>query len=73
LHVYRTKSLKHDNPHLQSAAKRKLKKIRKFSNAFLTKQNQKENESVLAKTPEESVCSNDALNLSMALTPSSNQ
>jgi hypothetical protein len=60
IHMYKTKSLKHENPHIQSGQKRnKLnKKMRKFSNAFL-KQNNKDNESIAAKTPEESVCSND--------------
>lgn len=64
IHVFKTKSLKYENPHIQNPTKRKMKKMRKFSNAFM-KQNTKETESVVARTPEESVCSND-LNYSLA-------
>lgn len=57
LHVYKTKSLKKDNPHLQSK-RRVAKKNRRFSHA-ITK-NTKENESYHIKTPDESICSNEA-------------
>ena len=70
--MYKTKSLKYENPHIQTGQKRnnKLnKKMRKFSNAFLKQNtnntNNKDNESVLAKTPEESVCSQDFNNSPM--------
>lgn len=65
--MYKTKSLKQDNPHIHSQTKKRAKKMRKFSNAFVMKSNMKENESAVAKTPEESVCSND-FNYSLAQT-----
>lgn len=68
IHIYKTKSLKHENPHIQNPTKKnRAKKIRKFSNAFMKQQNVKENESAVARTPEESVCSND-FNYSLAQT-----
>lgn len=57
LHIYKTKQLKTDNPHLPS--KRKGKRNRRFSSAF-QKGSRAEVELSTIKTPEESICSNEA-------------
>lgn len=58
LHVYKTKSVKKDNPHLHNK-RRGGKKNRRFSNQF-SKAIIRENDSNQVKTPDESICSNDA-------------
>lgn len=61
LHVYKTKSVKKDNPHIQTK-RRGGKKNRRFSTQF-SKAITRENDSYQVKTPDESICSNDATNL----------
>nr|QVK45730.1 G protein-coupled receptor [Proales similis] len=56
LHVYRIKSVKTDNPHIQQ--KRKVKKARRFSIA--KSQSNRDAESNHARTPDESFCSAEA-------------
>lgn len=63
LHIYKTKSAKKDNPHLQSKRRGQHKKHRRFSNQLQKPVNNKDNESYHIKTPDESICSNDATNL----------
>jgi hypothetical protein len=60
LHVYKTKSMKADNPHLQSNKRRVNKKLRKLSVTMQKSLNNKEVESYQIKTPDESICSNEA-------------
>ena len=58
IHIFKTKSLKYENPHIERKKKKEQKKIRRLSNAF---QKVKELESSFqVKTPEESICSNEA-------------
>ena len=60
LHIFKTKSVKADNPHIQSKRKTN-RKGRRFSNAFASKSVvTKDNESLQIKTPDESICSTDA-------------
>lgn len=60
LHIFKTKSVKADNPHIQSKRKTN-RKGRRFSNAFASKSiATKDNESLQIKTPDESICSTDA-------------
>lgn len=66
LHVFKSKSVKKDNPHLQSKRRGANKKNRRFSNQ-LQKPMIKENESYQIKTPDESICSNEATNLPHSL------
>ncbi|CAF0786627.1 unnamed protein product [Brachionus calyciflorus] len=62
LHVFKTKSAKKDNPHLQSKRRGLNKKHRRFSNQF-SKATTRENESCHIRTPDESICSNEVTNI----------
>lgn len=58
MHVFKTKSAKTDNPHIQSKRRGNNKKNRRLS-INLPKSHQKDNESYQIKTPDESICSNE--------------
>jgi hypothetical protein len=56
LHILKNKSVKTDNPHIQSK-RRNNRKNRRFSSAF--QRHHAKDESAQLKTPEESICSTD--------------
>lgn len=57
IHVFKVKSAKSNNPHIQKK-KKEHKKVRRLSNAF-QKPTMNTNTDTVIKTPEESICSND--------------